>query len=142
MAYNPYYYQQMQPMGQLEQLRAGQYQQMPQPMPPQQTGNGLLWVQGEAGAKSFMVAPGASVLLMDSERNSFYLKSADASGMPSMRYFDYSERSATQMPPAAPAGDYVTRAEFDALVAKLSGDPQPKRRNQTAKEVNADEPAV
>ena len=29
MAYNPYYYQQMQPMGQLEQLRAGQYQQMP-----------------------------------------------------------------------------------------------------------------
>ena len=141
MPYNPYYYQQMQPMGQLEQLRASQYpQMMPQPQP--QTGNGLLWVQGEAGAKSFMVAPGASVLLMDRERNSFYLKSADASGMPSMRYFDYSERSAAQMPPSTPAGDYVTRAEFDALVARLSSEAQPRRRSQVIKEAEADEPAV
>lgn len=79
-----------QPAGQLEQLRAAQgaaYQS------PQQSGNGITWVQGEEGAKAYIVAPGASVMLMDSEGQSFYIKSADASGMPMpLRVFDYTER--------------------------------------------------
>ena len=76
-------------------------------------------MQGEAGARGYLVAPSNSVLLMDSERNTFYLKAADASGMPSMRTFDYVERTNT---PAhqAPAADYVTRAEFDALAERLN----------------------
>ena len=37
--------------------------------------NGIIWVQGEAGAKSWAVAPGKSVMLMDSESNTFYIKS-------------------------------------------------------------------
>lgn len=82
-----------------------------------------LWVQGEAGAKAYPVAPGNSVLLMDSERNVFYIKSADASGMPMMRTFDYTERTAAQNPPVqaaqTPQGDYVTRGEFDALRARI-----------------------
>ena len=47
---------------------------------PQQA-NGINWVQGEAGAKSFSIAPGQSVLLMDSESNVFYIKSTDPSGL-------------------------------------------------------------
>lgn len=51
------------------------------------------WVQGEAGARSWSVAPGKSVLLMDSEGNTFYIKTADASGMPMpLRIFDFQER--------------------------------------------------
>ena len=67
-------------------------QQIQQPM--QQNDNGILWVQGEAGAKSWAVAPGKSVMLMDSESNTFYIKSSDASGMPMpLRIFDYKERT-------------------------------------------------
>lgn len=106
---------------QLAQLRAQQYPQ--QGFPPQQAAQqsaGLIWVQGEAGAKSYMVAPGSSVLLMDSEQCAFYLKSADGAGMPSMRAFDYVERAPQrQPPPSAPAAEYVTRGEFNALAAKI-----------------------
>lgn len=120
-----------QPMpDQLAQLRTQQYPQQgyaqqpyaQQPQQPQQSqqGGGFIWVQGEAGAKSYMVAPGNHVLLMDSEQCAFYIKSADAAGMPSMRAFDYVER-ALQRQQAHPAqsAEYVTRAEFNALAARL-----------------------
>lgn len=101
----------------LSQLRS---QQMPQ----QQSGNGLLWVQGEAGAKAYPVAPGGSVVLMDVEGNTFYVKSADNSGMPHMRVFDYVERQAVHPHNMAarpePAADYVTRQEFEELARKLA----------------------
>lgn len=86
------------PAGQLEQLRAAQYAA---PQPAQQSGAGIIWVQGEEGAKAYMVAPGASVMLMDSEGSSFYIKSADASGMPMpLRIFDYVERAQSAKQPA------------------------------------------
>lgn len=40
--------------------------------------NGINWVSGESGAKSWIVGRGESVLLMDSESQCFYLKSADS----------------------------------------------------------------
>ena len=84
-----------------------------------------IWVQGEEGAKAYMVAAGNSVLLMDSENSAFYIKSTDASGMPlPLRVFDYKERTtATKMPPQTaqqPGGEFVTRAEFDALAARCA----------------------
>lgn len=70
---------------------------IPQQQVPQQNDNGILWVQGEAGAKSWAVAPGKSVMLMDSESNTFYIKSSDQSGMPMpLRIFDYKERTQQQ----------------------------------------------
>lgn len=70
-------------------------QVQPSPQPQQ----GINWVQGIAGAKAFMVAPGQTAFLMDSEGQTFYMKSADQSGMPTLRVFDFQER--TQQPPAA-----------------------------------------
>ena len=60
----------------------------------QQTTNSqnLIWVQGEAAAKSYLVAPNSSVVLWDSEDQVIYVKSADASGMPSMKILDYTIR--------------------------------------------------
>lgn len=56
--------------------------------------NGIVWVQGEAGAKSYLVGAGNSVMLMDSEQSVFYIKSTDQSGMPlPLRIFDYTERT-------------------------------------------------
>lgn len=82
-------------------------------------------MQGEAGAKSYLVGAGQSVLLMDSESSSFYIKSTDASGMPlPLRVFDYTERVQAQKPvvsvPEFNADKYVTREEFDELKASLS----------------------
>ena len=92
---------------------------------PPQTNQGLIWVQGEAAARSYLVAPNSTVLLMDSDNSVFYLKSADNSGMPSLRTFDYTER--TQTAPQAPQNNeanlddkYVTRAEYDALSGKYA----------------------
>ena len=85
----------------------------------------IIWVQGEEGAKAYMVAAGNSVLLMDSENSAFYIKSTDASGMPlPLRVFDYKERTtAAKTPPQTaqqPGVEFVTRAEFDALAARCA----------------------
>ena len=50
-------------------------------------------MQGESGAKSYLVAPNCTVQLWDSESNTIYLKSADASGMPSIKILDYTIRN-------------------------------------------------
>lgn len=121
---------------QLAQLRAAQQLPQMQPQIPAQTpsggqGNGVIWVQGEAGAKSYMVAPGNAVMLLDSESSTFYLKTVDASGMPSMRIFDYTERSA-QPVQAQTKMEYVTRSEFEALAARLDAmaAPSPKKAKE------------
>ena len=126
---------------QLAQMRMGQNQpmQMQQPQQQQQSGGGLVWVQGEAGAKSYMVANGSSVLLMDSERQCFYLKSCDAAGMPSMRIFDYQERKAAPIPEEQ-AAEYVTRKDFEALQNRV--EELVKRPARTKKEAAADESPV
>lgn len=54
----------------------------------------IIWVSGEAGAKAYLVAPNNTVQLWDSESQTIYLKSADASGMPTMRVLDYTFREA------------------------------------------------
>lgn len=138
-----YGYQQ-QPQGQLEQLRAAQaaqayqaaQQQAQAQAQAQQAGTGIQWVQGEAGAKAYWVAPGASVMLMDSEEPRFYIKSADGAGMPMpLRIFDYTERQQAQQPvmptaqqaaqaapqpvQQAPAENYATWAELAAVLQRL-----------------------
>lgn len=126
--YRPTYYNPMQNGQDLNQFNQ-QFQQPIAPTPtPQQTGNGLIWVQGEAGAKSYFVAPGNTVMLMDSESERFYLKSADASGMPMpLRIFDYKELtvSPTQgenSPVSAERinlDDFITREEFERRMADI-----------------------
>jgi len=114
----PYYPTYMNPQNY---LYPQQQQPMPTPQAQAQTPSaGLTWVQGEAGAKSYLVGAGQSVLLMDSENSCFYIKSTDNSGMPlPLRVFDYSERTQSQpnVPAQAHTGfdpkEYVTREEFN-----------------------------
>lgn len=102
-----------------------QVPQIPTPAqaPQQQANSGLIWVQGESGAKSYLVAPNTTVLLMDSESNKFYLKSSDVSGMPQpLRVFEYTEKTGQQTQKAAPDVDfaeYVTKREFDEFKTAL-----------------------
>lgn len=133
--YRPTYYDQMNTPSFNQQPMVQPVQQVP--MPAQQTNNGLVWVQGEAGAKSFLVAPGCTVMLMDSEGERFYLKSADASGMPlPLRVFEYKERTETAQHTAGGSvaafddldNKFVTRDEFERRMASIA--PQKKSKNK------------
>ena len=129
MAYNngfPVSYQQMYPT-----YNYVPQQQLTQPVIQQQVtqpvnDSGILWVQGEAGANSWAVAPGKSVMLMDSESSTFYIKSSDNSGMPMpLRIFDYKER--TEQTAQSPAiqhqeidtSKFVTRDELNKRLREL-----------------------
>ncbi len=139
MAYNngfPMNYQQMYP-----QYNYVPQQQFNQPVVPQQpttTDNGILWVQGEAGAKSWAVAPGKSVMLMDSESNTFYIKSSDQSGMPMpLRIFDYTERSTQQQTQSQvlqhqeiDTSKFVTKDELEEKLEELLSNRKEFRREK------------
>ena len=124
MAYYPYqnqYYTQL----------AQSYTPMQAPQqnvaPVQQNNNGIIWIQGENAAKSYLVAPNTTVLLMDSESQRFYLKSSDASGMPlPLRVFEYTETTKTGANTASGAlnvdlSGFATKAEFDAFRDEIQG---------------------
>lgn len=89
--------------------------QMPT-VPQQQVNQGLLWVSGEIGAKSYLVAPNSTVLLMDSDAQRFYLKSADNAGMPNLRIFEYTE--VTNIPQNAPQALNTDLKELDSKYVK------------------------
>lgn len=152
--YRPTYYDQMQPNPNMNQFNQ-QFQQpmMAQPAAPTpQTNNGLVWVQGEAGAKSYPIAPGCTVMLMDSEGERFYLKSADASGIPlPLRIFDYKERqNATTSDFKAPTSDfseldgkYITREEFEQRMASMASQCQCRNKAEKREDVtDGNEPTV
>ena len=112
------------------------YQPMyPQPVQqaPQNQQTGLIWVQGEAAAKSYMVAPGNTVQLWDSEEKVIYLKSADASGMPSMKILDYTIRGEETKKPDPV---YATKEDLDALAEKVK---ELTRRKKIVREAEDDE---
>ncbi len=124
MAYYPGFPATYQPM-----IQAPQYQ-----VPQQQNQQGgLIWVQGEAAAKSYMVAPGNTVQLWDSEEKVIYLKSADPSGMPSMKILDYTIRGEEK---EAPAVEYATKEDLNALAEKVK---ELSRRKKVVRVVEYDE---
>lgn len=124
MAYNNYFPTGYQPYPQV-------YPQMNQYQPQQNQQNGIVWVQGIEGAKAHPVGAGQAVLLMDSDADCMYLKSADQTGMPSLRVFDYKERINT--PQGAKNSDlsgfctkeelshYATKDDLKSAILELKG---------------------
>lgn len=93
------------------------YPQLPQVQQNNNTqSNGIIWVQGEAGAKSYLVAPNNTVQLWDSESQTIYLKSADASGMPSIKTLEYTIKDATKPTESV---SYVTKEELSEELKRL-----------------------
>lgn len=107
----------------------------------------MIWVQGEAGARSYWVAPGQSVILVDSEQWAlgkyvFYIKSMDNSGMPlPLKILDANERTGAQSTLAASQNAsnvdmsiYITRDEFEKLEEKIASLTTNKKANSRNKE--------
>ena len=119
--YQPIYAPYQQPF-QMPQVPQNQSIQSPVQQPQQN----IIWVEGEADARSFQLAPNTTMPLWDRNQQVIYYKSADASGMPSLKILDYTIRnqSAQNGPVSVPApekgiiNDYVTKSEFEAIIAK------------------------
>ena len=112
---NPVQYQQY------SQQSAPQMQYSQAPMMTQHPNtSGIIWVQGEVGAKAYPVSPGSSAILMDSEDERFYIKSTDASGMPlPLRVFSYSEEVSVQQShdnAHVDTSQFVTRQELEEML--------------------------
>lgn len=96
--------------------------------------NSINWVQGEAGAKSYPVAPGQSAMLMDSENEVFYIKTVDASGMPlPLRIFDYKERKENEKKVEEVSqidmSEYITREEFEKRINGINNSRKGRNNN-------------
>ena len=128
MAFNGGFPATYQPMYYQPQYQTVQPSYVQQNQQPAQQNNSIIWVSGEAGAKAYLVAPNTTVQLWDSEAQVIYLKSADASGMPSMKILDYTIRDMTPAngPVAASTAptindqEYALRTDLDALAAQIT----------------------
>ena len=176
MAYTPYYAPYARPMGYYNpsipqenpNMQSGQqFQQMPvqqqipmqtpiqqMPMVQQIPTNDMLWVLGQTEAESYLVAPNNSVTLWDKNKDTVYIKSVNAQGVPSMRILDYVER----MPENAPktpekhvcqcGKDFVRKDAFEVLqgeiedlrseLEELKAKPKPKTTKRVVEEAEAD----
>lgn len=126
MAY-PYYNYPYQPM-----YQPMYQQQMAQPVQqPQQTyfpainQNGIIWVSGLMEAQAYPIAPNNAVALWEKSGKVIYLKSADATGKPTMRVYDLVERTETSSDNVSEQGDklpaYATKDELSAVVGVVKG---------------------
>lgn len=129
---NQYKGQYQQPIPQMQQNMTQpmqqNFQQMQTPtQAPSNQNNDIIWVQGEAGAKGYLVAPNNRVVLWDTENPVIYVKSADASGIPSMRVLDFIERNANtsnshentpKMHECQCGNKFVPKEDFEALEDK------------------------
>lgn len=136
MAYNPYYqnsYFQQQPnfygngaMPDMLSQQKMQYQQpmQTQPIPNPTPSNDMIWVLGEVEAQSYPVAPNNTVTLWDKNQKTFYVKTANAQGIPSIQTYDFSERTqtASQMPEnhVCKCGDnFINKTELEQINGKF-----------------------
>lgn len=158
MPYNSYFPVGYQPMqNYFQQYQPAPVQNVQQMQQQTQTGNptmtsGIIWVQGEAGAKSYLVAPNTTVQLWDSERQTIYIKSADASGMPSIKTLDYTIRenpsNNVSLAPNFDSKAFATKEEVNALAEQINAlksnlDGISKRPvGRPRKEAEENEPAV
>lgn len=119
MAYNNYFPAGYQPA----QIYYPQAQPAAQNQPQVQAQDQLSdikWIQGEASAKSYLVAPNRTVTLWDTESQTIYIKSADASGMPTMKILDYTMRDSMPQARLSEAeGAFAKQSDVDYLKEQI-----------------------
>ena len=103
----------------------------PQPQPQQQTNHGLIWVDGEVGAKAYQIPPGwpanQPIALWDTNDTVIYLKSINPMGMPNpLQKAHYTlegtksgEANQGFSGAAEPAHDYVTKEDLRRVKEEL-----------------------
>ena len=85
------------------------------PFVPQSQPQTIQYVNGKQSAETYQMAANSSVILMDSNLPRFYMKQTDASGMATIKAYDFKETEEEKH------AEYVTKAEFEAFKTKLRG---------------------
>lgn len=75
----------------------------------------IQYVNGKQSAESYQLPPNSSVILMDSNIARFYMKKTDASGLSTIRAYDFKEVEEEK------PKEYVTKAEFETFKKNLKG---------------------
>lgn len=83
---------------------------------PSALNNTIVWVQGEAGANAYPVAPNSVVWLMDSNEAKLYVKRTDASG----RYYPLEKYKLVPIEESSVNPEYVTMDQLDAKLNELT----------------------
>ena len=78
----------------------------------QMINNSIIWVQGEAEAKNYLVAPNTTIPLWDTEEHKIYLKSADSAGMPTIKILEYTIREKNSNPLIAESEKSASNVEY------------------------------
>lgn len=110
------------------------YNQPSYPAPQMQGNLTAAYVQGEAAAKSYPVAPGQLAILIDTEDPVIYTKTTDQFGRPlPIKILDYKERVPVSPIPAATSDNYLTKDEFasfkDEIMAAIKESTRQNRPN-------------
>lgn len=81
----------------------------------------MIWVQGESGAKSYVLPNNTTLPLWDSESQTIYIKTVDQNGKPSMTILDYVERSEKGNDKQVVSEvEYATKEQIDKLNEQFS----------------------
>lgn len=96
-------------------LNPYQPQFLPQIQMPQVQTQNIQYVNDIKSAESYQLAPNSSVILMDSNLPRFYMKQTDASGVATIKSYDFKETEAEK------PTEYVTKAEFEKFKATMKG---------------------
>ena len=75
----------------------------------------IQYVNGRQSAEGYPLTANSSVILMDSSMPRFYVKQTDASGMSTLKAYDF-----TEVEEEKPA-EYVTKSEFEKFKEGLKG---------------------
>lgn len=99
--------------------------QVQQIQPAQQQQTSIIWVSGDREAEMYPVAPNNAVTMWSQTAPAVYLKSADATGKPTLKTYDLVERAqnasdATSASEGKPP-TYATRDELSAVVGAVKG---------------------
>lgn len=96
----------------------------PPPMATHTPNNDMIFVLGQNEAESYPVAPNSTVTMWDKNQKTFYIKTANAQGIPSMQIYDFTERQ--QNTPQTPTehtcqcGDkFATKEQLNELQGKF-----------------------
>lgn len=104
---------------QFGQRYAAEMQQYPayaaRPQQPQPQNTQWIPVNGIDGAKAHMVQPNVTAWLMDNNEPFFYVKSADALGVTSLKAFRFEEVQID----SEKTQDFISRNEFNAFAAEI-----------------------
>lgn len=124
---NPYQQGFYQPMFQPVQQQPVMAQQAQQTAPVQSYSpainqSGIIWVSGPMEAQSYPIAPNNAVALWEKSGKVIYLKSADATGKPTMTVYDLVERDQSASDAVTEQNtEYATKSDLSAVVGVVKG---------------------